>query len=62
MANREPAEPAETAPKNRDPLLLAMWNRLPEDGAELPATERELWLAAMEAVLALVYAEREDGG
>lgn len=62
MADQDPTQPAPNAAEDRDPLLIAMWNRLPEVGTEFPTQERDLWLAAMKAVLALVYAERDVGG
>lgn len=47
-------------PPSTDPLILALFAKLPRPGTVWPVRERKLWLNAAEGVLKLLYAEPEE--
>jgi hypothetical protein len=42
-------------PRNPDPVIAALFAKLPTPGAVWPASERKAWMAAVTAALGLLY-------
>lgn len=47
---------------NVDPVIVALFNRLPASESTWPLSERLLWLSAMEGALNLIYGSADDIG